>query len=183
MNKHSFTNFTEAAANTELWFSPETSDAVYLGLNYHLNGMLIMNGKVHVGKEYTGGLIEHLTLFPNGQPCYCGKKGCFTTYCSGKVLFQEAEQDSEPFFTRLREGDREALASWQEYLKNLAIAVGSLYAALDCNIILGGTVGAYTTETDVRLFQQLVLTSPSTPRSQILLFWGIMPSTFAPAVR
>lgn len=146
---------SEAAANAELWFSPEISDAVYLGLNYHLNGMLIMNGRVHVGKEYTGGLIEHVTLYPGGHPCYCGKRGCFTTYCSGKLLFEDQEQ-GDAFFARVRQGDHETAKIWREYLENLAIAIGSLYAVLDCDIILGGTVGTYMNESDVLLMQQLV---------------------------
>ena len=145
---------SEAAANAELWFSPQISDAVYLGLNYHLNGMLIMNGKIHVGKEYTGGLIEHLTLFPDGRPCYCGKKGCFTTYCSGHLLFENQDQDA--FFQRLRAEERDASDTWREYLEHLAIAIGSLYAVLDCDIILGGTVATYMTEGDLLLLQQLV---------------------------
>lgn len=146
----------EAAANAELWFSPEITDAVYLGLNYHLSGMLIMNGKVHTGKEYTGGLVEHLTLFPNGRPCYCGKQGCFTEYCSGKVLFDTYGKNPDDFFRLLRDGDRTACELWKEYLEHLAIAIGSLYAVLDCDIILSGTVGNHMTEEDVHILQRSV---------------------------
>jgi len=145
---------SEAAANAELWFSPHISDAVYLGLNHHLNGMIIMNGKIHVGKEYTGGLVEHLTLFPNGRPCYCGKKGCLTTYCSGHLLLKD--QSSDEFFRKLRAGDRENILVWQEYLENLAIAIGSLYAVLDCEMILGGSVAACMTEGDLLLLRQMI---------------------------
>lgn len=147
---------SEAAANAELWFRPEISDAVYLGLNYHLNGMLIMNGKIHAGKEYMGGLIEHLTLYPDGRPCYCGKKGCFTAYCSGKLLYEDSEQGCRDFFEQLRAGERETVNRWEEYLSNLAIAIGSLYAVLDCDIILGGIMGSYLTEGDILQLQQMV---------------------------
>ena len=58
---------SEAAADAELWFSPGITDALYLGLNHHLNGMLIMNRKIHAGKEYSGGLVEHITLYPGGR--------------------------------------------------------------------------------------------------------------------
>lgn len=147
---------SEAAADAELWFSPNINDALYLGINYHLNGMLIMNRKIHAGKEYTGGLVEHLTLYPGGRKCYCGKQGCFTTYCSGHVLYDEEEQSCDRFFACLRGGDKEANAKWQLFLENLAIAIGSLSALLDCDIILGGTVGAYMTEEDRLLLQQMV---------------------------
>ena len=147
---------SEAAADAELWFSPGINDALYLGINYHLNGMLIVNRKIHVGKEYTGGLVEHLTLYPGGRKCYCGKKGCFTTYCSGHVLYDEEGESCEKFFARLRDGDKEATAKWQRFLEDLAIEIGNLSALLDCDIILGGTVGAYMTEEDRLLLQQMV---------------------------
>lgn len=144
----------EAAANTELWRSPHITDAQYICLDRRLNGILIMNGKIHTGKEHIGGLVEHLTLHPNGRPCYCGKRGCFTEYCSGELLFDE--QGEEEFFRRLRGGDREAGKRWEEYLNDLALAIGSLYAILDCDIILGGTVGLYMNESDRLQLQQLV---------------------------
>ena len=147
---------SEAAADAELWFSPGITDALYLGINYHLNGMLIMNRRIHAGKEYTGGLVEHVTLYPGGRECYCGKKGCFSCYCSGHTLYGESDGACEEFFTRLRAGEREAGARWQRFLEDLSIAIGSLSALLDCDIILGGTVGAYMTEDDRRLLQQLV---------------------------
>lgn len=147
---------SEAAAMTEMWFSPGITDAMYLGLNYHLNGMLILNGKIHVGKEYTGGLVEHMTLHPGGNPCYCGKRGCFTTYCSGRVLFEDKEGACQEFFVRLGRGDGEITARWNEFMGQLAIAIGSLSAVLDCDIILGGLIGAFMTQEDVSSLQRMV---------------------------
>ena len=147
---------SEAAADAELWFSPEIQDALYLGLNYHLNGMLIMNGHIHVGKEFTGGVVEHLTLYPHGKACYCGKQGCFSAYCSGHVLYDENSGERDLFFSRLREGDRKAAEKWTEYMNNLAIAIGSLVPVLDCDIILGGTIAAFMTEEDCLYLQQQV---------------------------
>lgn len=148
---------SEAAAGAELWFSPEISDAMYLGLNNYLNGMLIANGKIHVGKEYSGGLVEHMILYPGGRQCYCGKKGCLTTYCSANVLFEDGDNEvRDEFFRKLRSGDREENRKWSEFLSDLAIAIGSLSALLDCDIILGGTLGAYMTDEDIARLQKLV---------------------------
>lgn len=147
---------SEAAADAELWFSPNISDALYLGINYHLNGVLIMNGKIHIGKEYTGGLVEHITLYPGGRDCYCGKKGCFTTYCSGRLLYGESDGDCEKYFASLRSGSKAAVDTWRKFLSDMAIAIGSLSALLDCDIILGGTVGAYMIDEDRLFLQQAV---------------------------
>lgn len=148
---------SEAAASAELWFSPEIVDAVYLGLNNHLNGMLITNGKIHVGKEYTGGLVEHMILYPGGKQCYCGKRGCLTTYCSANTLFDGGDAEARRvFFEKLRQEDRAVTAKWNRFLSDLAIAIGSLCALLDCNIILGGTLGACMTNDDVTTLQCMV---------------------------
>ena len=147
---------SEAAANAELWFSPDIADAMYLGINQYLNGMLIMNGKVHAGREFSGGVVEHLTLYPGGRTCYCGKKGCLTCYCSGHVLYSDETGARDQFFADLRSGDVEASRKWNEFISDMAIAIGSLYSVLDCDFILGGTVRAYMTEQDVERLQQLV---------------------------
>lgn len=147
---------SEAAALAEMWFSQDIQDALYLGLNYHMNGVLIMNRRIHVGKEYTGGIAEHLSLVPGGRPCYCGKRGCFTTYCSGHVLFDDDKRSSDAYFAQLRRGAPEAREKWDGYLSMLATALGSLYAVLDCDIILGGTVGAYMVEEDIQRVQQMI---------------------------
>jgi predicted NBD/HSP70 family sugar kinase len=147
---------SEAAANAELWSSPDITDAMYLGINQYLNGMLIMNGKVHVGREFSGGIVEHLTLYPGGRTCYCGKRGCLTCYCSGHVLYSEEKGARDKFFADLRGGDAEAVQKWNQFIADMAIAIGSLYSVLDCDFILGGTAGAYMTEEDVERLQQLV---------------------------
>lgn len=148
---------SEAAAGAELWFSPETTDALYLGLNNHLNGALITNGKIHVGKEFSGGLVEHMILYPGGRECYCGKKGCLTTYCSANVLFEDWDSEARDiFFKNLRNGSRDESRKWNQYLSDLSIAIGSLSALLDCDIILGGTLGAYITDEDIAGLQKLV---------------------------
>ena len=118
--------------------------------------MLIMNRKIHAGKEYSGGLVEHITLYPGGRKCYCGKQGCFSAYCSGHLLVDDQTRDYGHFFQLLRSGSREESEKWQLFLEDLSVAIGSLSALLDCDIILGGTIGAYMIEDDRRRLQQLV---------------------------
>lgn len=60
------------------------------------------------------------------------------------------------FFGRLHAGEQDAVKRWDEYMSNLAIAIGSLYAVLDCDVILGGMIGSYLTERDLLRLQQLV---------------------------
>lgn len=143
----------EAAAEAEIWFSPQTDNALYVSLNYDLGGALIMHGQIHRGKEYRGGLIEHMILFPNGRKCYCGNYGCVSGYCSARVLLSETFPSYEVFFTKLRSGNAEAGKQWTEYLKNLSLALNSMHMMLDCDIILGGNIAGYLTVDDLRLLQ------------------------------
>ena len=146
---------SEAAASGEIWFSKNINDALYLGLNHHLNGTLIIDGEIHEGKEYTGGLVEHMVLIPGGKQCYCGRKGCFSAYCSGKVLFEDNKESRDIFFSELRGGNENAREKWNEFLKHLSVAVGSLYSVLDCDIIMGGEIGSYMTKQDAMKIQKM----------------------------
>lgn len=147
---------SDAAALAEIWFSPNISNALYISLNYDLGGALIMNGQVYQGKENRGGLIEHLTLFPDGRECYCGNKGCLSSYCSARLLLGKETPTYEKFFAALRAGNSDAIGQWDDYLSNLALAIGSLHMILDCNIILGGSVGTYLIQEDVLRLQRSV---------------------------
>jgi len=146
----------EAAAEAEIWFSPQIVNALYVALNYDLGGTLIIQGQIHRGKEYRGGLIEHMCLHPNGRKCYCGNRGCVSTYCSAHVLLTDDITSFEDFFSRVRNGDARANAVWQEYLDQLALALLSMNMLLDSDIILGGMLGIYLTVEDVRFLQRKI---------------------------
>ena len=146
----------EAAAEAEIWFSPETTDALYVSLNYDLGGALIMQGRIHRGKEFRGGLIEHVILYPGGRQCYCGNHGCVSEYCSARVLLSEKFPTYESFFTKLRSGNIDAEKQWDEYLDHLSLALGSMHMLLDCDIILGGNIACYLTVEDTRRLQKQI---------------------------
>lgn len=146
----------EAAAEAEIWFSPQIVDAVYVSLSYDLGGALILQGQVHRGKEYRGGLLEHMCLYPNGRKCYCGNSGCVSTYCSARVLLSEEFPTFEYYFQRLRDGDGKAAEIWTQYLSHLAVALGSMHMLLDCDIILGGSIVGFLTIEDIRILQKLI---------------------------
>lgn len=146
----------EAAAEAEIWFSPETVDAVYVSLSYDLGGALILHGQVHRGKEYRGGLLEHMCLYPNGKKCYCGNRGCVSAYCSARVLLCEEFPTFERFFECLRGGDSHAKQLWEEYLSEMAVALGSMHMLLDCDIILGGAIVGFLELEDIRVLQKLI---------------------------
>ena len=51
-----------------------------------VGGGIVIDGKLHSGRNNIGGEWGHHTLHYNGNSCYCGKIGCVETYLSGPSL-------------------------------------------------------------------------------------------------
>lgn len=136
-----FRNDANSAAYGEL--HSEDRDTVYLSLSNTVGGALYLNSAVYAGKQFRAGEFGHMVLVPEGRECYCGKKGCMDAYCSALVLNEKEGEPLESFFKRLEKKEGTARKNWKEYLYYLAIAVANLRMAYDCDIMLGGYVGAY----------------------------------------
>lgn len=118
-------------------------NGIYLSLSNSVGGAVFLDGKLYEGESHHGGEFGHMTLFPGGVPCYCGKKGCLDAYCASLRLSDQTNGDLDEFFRRLSEGDPLLLPVWEEYLTHLSYAVNNLRMSFDCDIILGGYIGAY----------------------------------------
>ena len=141
-----FLNDANAAGMAELWNNPETENLIYLSLSNTVGGAIINGGKIYTGNTLRAGEFGHMTLVPNGRPCYCGKVGCLDAYLSAKVLSSHADGNLAQFFERLRDHDKTATEVWTEYLQYLAVAINNLSMSFDCDVIAGGYVGAFLDE-------------------------------------
>ena len=137
-------NDANAGGTAEMWVDHENQPMMfYLMLSNSVGGAIILDGKFYSGQNYRSAEIGHLQLVPGGRPCYCGQLGCVNAYCSAKLLSDQAGGKLELFFERLEQQDASAKALFDEYLDSLAATVKNLRMLFDCNIILGGYVGAY----------------------------------------
>ena len=136
-------NDANAAGFAELWINRNLSNAFYVMLSNNIGGSVVINNQIYSGEHLHSGEIGHLTIVPDGKPCYCGKKGCVDTYCAATVLSSLTDGDMAAFFALLNRGAPEAGARWDTYLDHLAVTIANLYMLFDCPIILGGYVGAY----------------------------------------
>lgn len=130
----------EAAAFAEIWRRSDLRDAIYLGLNRNIGGAIVLDRKILHGDNLRSGAIEHMCLVPNGPQCYCGRKGCMETYCSGERLEQASGRTLDAFFRCLRSGDAAICEIWKEYLTYLAFSIDSIRFVLDQTILLGGCI-------------------------------------------
>lgn len=118
-------------------------NGVYLSLSNSVGGAVFLNGRLYEGENHRSGEFGHMTLIPGGIPCYCGKKGCLDAYCASLRLSDHTNGDLDEFFSRLSQMDPEIIPVWDEYLTNLSYAVNNLRMNFDCDIILGGYIGAH----------------------------------------
>ncbi|MFP3152873.1 ROK family transcriptional regulator [Lachnospiraceae bacterium ZAX-1] len=117
----------------------EMSKMEYSNLNNYDN----WSGNIYMGNHWRSGEFGHMVIRPEGNTCYCGKKGCLDAYCSALRLSDLANGSLEQFFKGLEKGNRQYEKVWEEYLDNLAIAVDNLQMCFDSDIVLGGYVGGY----------------------------------------
>ncbi|MDR2908895.1 MAG: ROK family transcriptional regulator [Oscillospiraceae bacterium] len=150
----SFINDANAAAFAEIFDLDSNLTAILFSLSNTVGGAIInkavgieagggVGSHLILGDNWKGGEIGHMTLFPGGIPCYCGKIGCFDAYCSAKVLSQHTGGTLEAFFEQLAEGNSRLAAVWDTYLGHLAIMLNNIRMLQDCSIIIGGYVGRF----------------------------------------
>lgn len=144
----SFVHDAESAAVSEMWVSPELTDAFYLSISKHLGAAIISNGKILDGKHGHSATIEHITMEPDGAVCYCGKKGCMETLCSLNALLDENEP-LEDFFSHLRQNESDYVARWKKFLINLSKSVNNLHLVYDTDFILGGYIAPFLINADL----------------------------------
>ncbi len=141
-----FYNDAAAGGYAEISQRPELSDVFYISLSNNIGGAVLIGHKVYRGEGPRSGEVGHMTLFPDGRECYCGKKGCFEAYCNAAVLTDTCGGSLDTFFEKLALGDGTCRTVWERYLEHLAIAVNNVRMLFDCKVILGGYVGAHIEE-------------------------------------
>lgn len=143
----SFIHDADGAAVSELWVSPELTDAFYLSISRHLGAAIISRGEIMTGRHGHNATIEHIEMQPDGAVCYCGRRGCIETLCSLAALLGEEQADE--FFRRVRDGEASYVERWDRFLTNLARAVNMLHLVCDVDFILGGYLASYLREEDM----------------------------------
>lgn len=68
-----------------------TKDFVAVTLGTGVGGGIIIDGKLFSGSNYAGGELGHTVIVADGQPCSCGRNGCFEAYASATALIRQAK--------------------------------------------------------------------------------------------
>lgn len=110
-----------------------------------VGGGIVINGKIHRGPNHIAGEWGHHVLYPNGNECYCGNKGCVETYISGPALEKQwqdltGEKHQLKYIANFKY--HQQYVQWKDsFLLNYGRALAHIIDILDPDVIvLGGGV-------------------------------------------
>ena len=108
-----------------------------------VGGGIVIDGDLHPGRNLIGGEWGHHTLYPDGNSCYCGKKGCVETYISGPALEKQWFQltgESKNLSEIVSNLNNDLGQKWKStFLENFGIGLANVVDILDPDVIvLGG---------------------------------------------
>lgn len=137
----------------------EYQNAVMLTLGTGVGGGVIIDGKLYDGRMIGGSELGHCVIVEDGEPCTCGRKGCFEAYASATALIRNGkkavEQNKESLLFQLcngeidtlnpkmifeaeKEGDETAKSVLDEYRKKLALGIANYVNIFRPEVILIG---------------------------------------------
>ena len=154
-------NDANAAAIGEHWLGAgkNINNFIFITLGTGLGSGIILNGEIWHGTQGFAGEFGHTTLFPDGLPCKCGRKGCLEVYCSASAIVHFAHEklkqggeisslnkESKPLTSRMifehaLRGDSLACDTFKETGTYLGMALSNVFNLLDLQMaIIGGKV-------------------------------------------
>ena len=148
-------------AEAKLGSGKDFSSMLMITLGTGVGGAIILDKKLFKGKNGGAGEVGHITLDRNGQPCPCGKRGCFEQYASVTALIKQtkeaalkhsesilaklcSKEDSvsgKTVFEAMDMGCTVAYTVYENYITYLAEGIDSAVMLLQPDIVLlGGAI-------------------------------------------
>jgi len=106
-------------------------------------GGFVFNNQIRLGPNLISGEWGHSVLYPDGNECYCGKKGCIETYISGGGLETQLKKhdinySAKEFLNKKNKNGIE-IKIFDEFMNNFGRSVANIVNSIDPDIIvLGG---------------------------------------------
>lgn len=90
--------FVENDANAAAWgeaiagAARGTHNSVMITLGTGVGGGIIIDDKVYSGFNYAGAELGHIVIVADGEPCGCGRRGCWEAYSSATALIRMTKE-------------------------------------------------------------------------------------------
>ncbi|HVD55105.1 MAG TPA: ROK family protein [Propionibacteriaceae bacterium] len=125
-------------------------DVLYVALGTGVAAAVITRGEVVAGATDRAGELGHLPVFPDGEPCACGQRGCTETYASAAALSRRytaasgtSDVPAHDVISRAAAGDALADAIFNDAITALGRALVHYVLLMDPELILiGGGMSA-----------------------------------------
>jgi glucokinase len=137
-------------AELELGAGRGLQDVLYVALGTGVAAAVITRGEVVAGATDRAGELGHLPVFPDGEPCACGQRGCTETYASAAALSRRytaasgiSDVPAHDVVSRAAAGDALADAIFNDAITALGRALVHYVLLMDPELILiGGGMSA-----------------------------------------
>jgi glucokinase len=123
-------------------------DGLFVSLGTGIASADVVAGVVARGATGRAGELGHVPVWPDGELCRCGQRGCLEAYASAAAIARRYEQraknplSAQEIVQRLAT-DPQAAAVWAEAVEALAIALAHEVLVRDpVRIVLGGGLAA-----------------------------------------
>ena len=138
------------AALAEASHGNRSADCLFVALGTGIGTGHVRDGRVATGSTGGAGELGHIPVYPDGDPCACGQRGCLEVYASAAAVARRyaasraAAGDPDPgvsadvVVARL-DSDPVARAVWVKAIEALALALATTTLLIDPGVIvLGG---------------------------------------------
>ena len=137
-------------AELELGAGRGLQEVLFVALGTGVAAAVITGGQVAAGATGRAGELGHLPVFPEGEWCACGQRGCTETYASAAALSRRyaavsgiSDVPAEDVISRAAAGDPIADKIFDDAITALGRALVNYVLLMDPELILiGGGMGA-----------------------------------------
>jgi len=125
-------------------------DMAFLTMGTGIGAGLILDGALYRGRRDLAGEVGHATVWPDGPPCPCGKRGCLEALASGTAIGRMGRErygddtvTAQIVCVRARGGDPDALEILAEASRWMGLGLANLLHALNLERIVLGTLAVH----------------------------------------
>ncbi len=73
----------------------DVSDSITITLGTGIGGGIVLGGRVFCGFNDAAGELGHTVIVSDGEPCTCGRKGCWEAYASATALIRQTRRAAQ----------------------------------------------------------------------------------------
>ncbi len=115
-----------------------------------VGGGIVLGGRIFTGTRGIAGDLGHFTLYQDGIPCPCGKRGCFESYAATTALVRLAEEatgeeglNGRIIFSRAQAGDQAMRRALEHWIDDVAAGLSGLVHIFNPQmVVIGGGVSS-----------------------------------------